>query len=221
MLSFMTVATQLVSWLLTMLLTGLFGIPSLVGGVKKTPPAVPADFTPVLRFAVCSDVHLNGEADQPAAIRLGELFDVCYAEAEADGAYQGLDAVIVAGDFATSGAPEEYALFNEIVSAHKREETKLLTVLGNHEFISYRDEDASVGYDVYREYINPEVDTHDVINGFHFICVSYDPDGKRFTGKKELIQMIENYIRYYNTQRVQRNLGVLTPMEKHKLSLAA
>ena len=45
--------------------------------------------------------------------------------------------------------------------------------------------------------------------------------GKRFTSKKELIQMIENYIRYYNTRRVQRNLGVLTPMEKHELCLAA
>ena len=45
--------------------------------------------------------------------------------------------------------------------------------------------------------------------------------GKRFTSKKELIHMIESYIRYYNTRRVQRNLGVLTPMEKHELSLAA
>lgn len=45
--------------------------------------------------------------------------------------------------------------------------------------------------------------------------------GKRFTSKKDLIQMIENYIRYYNTRRVQRNLGVLTPMEKHELCLAA
>ena len=45
--------------------------------------------------------------------------------------------------------------------------------------------------------------------------------GKRFTSKLELVQMIENYIRYYNTRRVQRNLGVLTPMEKHQLSLAA
>lgn len=33
--------------------------------------------------------------------------------------------------------------------------------------------------------------------------------------------MIENYIRYYNTRRVQRNLGVLTPLEKYKLYLAA
>nr|CDL66446.1 unnamed protein product [uncultured bacterium] len=45
--------------------------------------------------------------------------------------------------------------------------------------------------------------------------------GRRFTSKQELVQMIVNYIRYYNTRRVQRNLGVLTPMEKHLLCLAA
>lgn len=37
--------------------------------------------------------------------------------------------------------------------------------------------------------------------------------GKRFTNKQALIQMIEDYIRYYNTRRVQRNLGVLTPVD--------
>ena len=45
--------------------------------------------------------------------------------------------------------------------------------------------------------------------------------GKRFTSKKELVDMIEDYIRYYNNQRVQRNLGILTPVEKHNLYLAA
>ncbi|MEG1592871.1 MAG: IS3 family transposase [Oscillibacter sp.] len=44
--------------------------------------------------------------------------------------------------------------------------------------------------------------------------------GKRFTNKQELVQMIENYIRYYNAHRVQRNLGVLTPLEKHQLAMA-
>ena len=39
--------------------------------------------------------------------------------------------------------------------------------------------------------------------------------GRRFTNREELILMIENYIAYYNNRRVQRNLGVLTPMEKH------
>lgn len=45
--------------------------------------------------------------------------------------------------------------------------------------------------------------------------------GKRFSNKKELVDMIENYIRYYNNHRVQRNLGILTPMEKYNLYLAA
>ena len=45
--------------------------------------------------------------------------------------------------------------------------------------------------------------------------------GKRFTSKNELVDMIENYIHYYNNRRVQRNLGVLTPMEKYNLYLAA
>ena len=45
--------------------------------------------------------------------------------------------------------------------------------------------------------------------------------GRRFTSKQELVQMIINYISYYNNRRVQRNLGVLTPFEKHNLFLAA
>lgn len=45
--------------------------------------------------------------------------------------------------------------------------------------------------------------------------------GRKFTDRETLIQTIENYIRYYNTGRLQRRLGVLTPMEKHELCLAA
>ena len=45
--------------------------------------------------------------------------------------------------------------------------------------------------------------------------------GRRFTCREELVSMIENYITYYNNRRVQRNLGVLTPMEKHQRYLLA
>ena len=45
--------------------------------------------------------------------------------------------------------------------------------------------------------------------------------GKRFTSKQELVQMIRDYIYYYNTQRVQRNLGAVTPMEKYRMAFAA
>ena len=40
--------------------------------------------------------------------------------------------------------------------------------------------------------------------------------GRRFESREELVEMIENYILYYNNRRLQRNLGVLTPMEKHQ-----
>ena len=45
--------------------------------------------------------------------------------------------------------------------------------------------------------------------------------GRRFTCKQALVQMIDAYICYYNTRRVQRNLGVLTPLEKYNLYLVA
>lgn len=45
--------------------------------------------------------------------------------------------------------------------------------------------------------------------------------GKRFHDRESLVDMITRYIRYYNTKRVQRTLGVLTPCEKHGLYLAA
>ena len=45
--------------------------------------------------------------------------------------------------------------------------------------------------------------------------------GRRFTDRDSLVRMIEEYIHYYNTVRLQRNLGILTPMEKHKLFFLA
>ena len=45
--------------------------------------------------------------------------------------------------------------------------------------------------------------------------------GKRFTDKKTLVNMIDDYIDYYNNKRLQRGLGVLTPMEKHEIYLQA
>ncbi len=45
--------------------------------------------------------------------------------------------------------------------------------------------------------------------------------GKRFTSRESAVKMIEEYIDYYNKKRLQRNLGILTPMEKHEMYLKA
>ena len=44
---------------------------------------------------------------------------------------------------------------------------------------------------------------------------------KKFTSRECVVEMIEKYIEYYNNKRLQRNLGVLTPMEKHGMYLRA
>ena len=59
------------------------------------------------------------------------------------------------------------------------------------------------------------------MEGFRGILKRERYYGRRITSKHELVQMIQQYIRYYNTRRVQRNLGILMPMEKHALCLAA
>jgi transposase InsO family protein len=45
--------------------------------------------------------------------------------------------------------------------------------------------------------------------------------GKRFTDRASLVSMIEDFIHYYNTERLQRKLGVLTPMEKYEMYYAS
>ena len=40
--------------------------------------------------------------------------------------------------------------------------------------------------------------------------------GKRFTEKATLVKTIEDYITYYNTERIQRKLRLMTPVEYHE-----
>ncbi len=45
--------------------------------------------------------------------------------------------------------------------------------------------------------------------------------GRRFTSKTDLINAIESYIYYYNTERIQRKLHLMTPVEYHENYYAA
>ena len=174
--------SQFISKLITSVISFVYMLTGMGTGTQGVEIETPEDFTPVLRFVVCSDIHLNGDENQEAAVRFGNLFDDMYAYAEKE-EYSGLDAMVVAGDFTGDGAEKEYEVYTKIVADHMKEGTQLLTILGNHEFIDYRDVDATVGYDVYKKFVNENVDTDIVINGYHFIGVSYDDNGKSFTGK--------------------------------------
>ena len=131
----------------------------LTGEEIKTPE----DFTPILRFIACSDVHLDGNEEQPNAIRLANLIKDMYKYSELQD-YKTVDALMVVGDFAGGGAESEYATFNKIIKDNIKPQTQVLTVLGNHEFIEYRDYDPTIGYDVYKKMISEDVDT-DIVEG--------------------------------------------------------
>ena len=45
--------------------------------------------------------------------------------------------------------------------------------------------------------------------------------GRRFTSKTDLIKAMESYIYYYNTERIQRKLHLMTPVEYHENYYAA
>ena len=127
----------------------------------------PHDFTPVLRFAAASDIHLNVN-DPTRAERFADLFRTMYAYAHAHPTYNSVDALLVAGDMTDSGADEQYRLFNDIVKEHMRPETALIPVMGNHEF----GVGGHAGY--IRNMLSP-LNIHTTVKGFHFIGLAPDP----------------------------------------------
>ena len=59
------------------------------------------------------------------------------------------------------------------------------------------------------------------MEGFWGILKREQYYGRKFTSRHELMEMLHKYIHYYNNLRLQRNLGLLTPMEKHGMLYAA
>lgn len=162
-----------------------------VGTKPQELPVTPEDFEPVMRFAVCSDVHFKNDNELEAkgeeageeyeeylqkvnvpAQRLAAALEAAYAYAEGCEGYKGLDAFAVAGDFTNKGAPEQYEAFNKACRENFRVGTQRIVCAGNHEYKMYS-KDRAEGARTFEKYIG-SLNNHYVINGYHFISVSYD-----------------------------------------------
>ena len=138
-----------------------------------------SDFTPVLRFAVASDVHIKDSGSDAEEAQLEKLFEVSYRHSRSIGSsYKALDAVIFAGDFTDLGTLTSMNKFKSIVDDNLKSETQALVSLGNHEFFT----DPQNTEERYKSVFNTEVDEHLVIQGFHFIKLS--PNGESFSEEK-------------------------------------
>ena len=183
MISIINLFRTLIAKLLVIIMTITSSF--LAGSVTKNTdlPTTPDDFTPVFRFAGCSDVHVKTEGGENESARFAKLIDFMN-EYSASQDYTGFDALCVAGDFTDTGLDLEYDIFNSILDAHLSDSTDLVISAGNHEYIAYRSVDASAGARMFEEKLGEKLDDHIVINGYHFITVSYDDNGRTFSGKK-------------------------------------
>ena len=121
-------------------------------------------FVPVFRAIACSDTHVSSTGDVTAT-RLANLFKSAYKYASAHEAYNTVDAMLVAGDLTNAGKPSELKAWKSIADANIKEETTLMTVMGNHEYYDG-------GIASYTENMDPNLDKHIVVNGYHFIGIS-------------------------------------------------
>ena len=91
----------------------------------------------VLRFLVASDIHLDAKTEDKKAKQLKGMFASAYAYA-ATQSYKKVDAAVLVGDIVNYGYVEEYeALKSVLASSGIKEETEVLTLMGNHEWWRY------------------------------------------------------------------------------------
>ena len=152
------------------------------------------EFIPVMRFAVCSDSHIEG-VDSTGYNRLKKAVDISFAVADKDEYYNKLDAFLIAGDITDNGRKEEFDAFKNIYDYATKKGTQMLCVVAKgHDSITMGKK--SLAY--YTSLTNQPTDFHTTINGYHFIGLStckmpeiyYTPKQKKWL-IKELDKAVE------------------------------
>lgn len=165
----------------------LFGIGGQVKPVQPDPPQPPAvcydetadeeyfstEFTPVVRFAITTDVHIMDGTPAYQVDKLKSFYTQAYAYADLQTDYNKLDGIFFAGDNANLGSQEALDVFFGIAEEYTREGTVTRAVLGNHEYFTdrYNTEErflSASGYD--------STDADIVLGGIHIIALSTSED---------------------------------------------
>ena len=127
-----------------------------------------SDFIPVLRFAICSDAHIEG-VDAPGYRRLKKAIDYSLKLASEGKSYKKLDTFLIAGDITNKGTKAEFDSFKEIYGSAANKGLRLMcTVAKGHDSITMKKK--SLSY--FKSLTKQEPDFHRVIGGYHFIGLS-------------------------------------------------
>lgn len=136
-------------------------------------------FLPALRFVACSDSHVMADNDRNFD-RIGAMMEQAYALADGDGAYNRVDALLMAGDLTNNGTTEEFEKYWRAVSSAKRDGTELLAVVAkNHDGWSM---DRKEMRGLFSDLTGETPDFHKTVCGYHFIGLSAsDKDGVHYS----------------------------------------
>lgn len=125
-------------------------------------------FAPTLRFAVMSDIHIDDEdciEEQRLAKALADLGELCSSDVR----YEGLDALVIVGDFASRGTELQMRKVKKLLDGGLPSGARLIMTMGSHEYMSDGEENALRRFG---EIFSLTPDTHEIINGFDFIAVT-------------------------------------------------
>ena len=131
--------------------------------------ALDKTFQPVLRFMACSDIHIKDDPDCPERARFRKAIRCAYRIAAQSDSYKKLDALYVVGDFANSGTETQMRAVKQILDEELLPETTYRLTMASHEYHGDGEENARKRFG---EIFSLPLDTHEVINGFHFIAVT-------------------------------------------------
>lgn len=138
------------------------------------------DFKPVLRFAVISDLHISKDRSHHVfSSTFPKTMKTLYEISSSNAHHKTLDAVVFSGDLVDFGITECYDLLKEALDKNiKKSETQILACMGNHETmesfangVTFLPKDTSIAN--FKNALGLDsIDTHAVINGYHFILSS-------------------------------------------------
>ena len=135
------------------------------------------DFVPVARFVATSDTHIIALGDT-GCHRISKMINSAYAIAESDDDYNGLDAVVFAGDITDDGTFTAFSAFVATTDkAIKGDTQRLAVVAKSHDGSTY----GADSLEMFTSLTGQETDFHRVINGFHYIGVSRSPSDEQYT----------------------------------------
>ena len=137
------------------------------GGTMQNPEQEASGKDVVLRFVAMSDVHIGAIGDTDY-YRFGQAMITAYEYAQGQ-TYKNLDALLVAGDMTNYGYENELLAFKKGLDAYVKEGTKTELIMGNHEYFQ---ESGPQVTERWERVLERDMNTHDIINGYHFINLS-------------------------------------------------